>query len=188
MLILLAMAGTLTNAQVESRRNTPRLTTDDVMRRRTSGTVILESRTRSEPSNRTPVTESAKPEPARVEPERARGAISWRRDIESALAEARSEGKVVVVDVYTDWCGWCKKMDQNIYSSPLVVSLSKREVFLKLDAEDGGEGQRFAARMRVRGYPTTIILDEDGEPLAAKSGYIDTPQKFLTFVETARQR
>jgi thiol:disulfide interchange protein len=46
------------------------------------------------------------------------GSIAWETDLTSALDQAKSEDKIVIVDVYTDWCGWCKRMDQVIYNTP----------------------------------------------------------------------
>jgi thiol:disulfide interchange protein len=123
---------------------------------------------------------SAAASPARKAFEAAEGGINWQHDLDTALEMAKADRKLVVVDVYTDWCGWCKKMDEAIYSDRLVVNLSYREVFLKLDAEDGGQGQRFARAMGVKGYPTTIVLDQ--------AGYIQSPERFIEFVELARVR
>jgi thiol-disulfide isomerase/thioredoxin len=118
----------------------------------------------------------------------ASGSINWEQDINRAIEKAKAGDKVIVVDVYTDWCGWCKKMDQVIYSDPLIVGLSQREVFLKIDAEDGGQGEAFANRMGVRAYPTTIILDSDGAQITSKKGFISSSQQFIRFVEDARTR
>ncbi|MCI0486983.1 MAG: thioredoxin family protein [Blastocatellia bacterium] len=145
-----------------SRQRTPTLTTEDV---------------RAKPSRETTRLKTVEP---------VNGEISWQKDIDRALDMAKSDGKLVVVDVYTDWCGWCKKMDQVIYSDPLVVGLSRQQVFLKLDAEDGGQGQQFARRMGVRGYPTTMVLDGNGRKLKQVAGFIQSPQKFVDFVESAR--
>ena len=145
-----------------SRERTPKLTTDDVR----SGTP--------------PTVSSRNP----VEP--ATGGISWQRDLSHALNLADAEGKVVVVDVYTDWCGWCKRMDEVIYADANVVGLSRQEIFLKLNAEDGGQGQQFAREMGVRGYPTTVVLDSRGRKLNLARGFIESPQKFIKFVENAR--
>jgi thiol-disulfide isomerase/thioredoxin len=77
--------------------------------------------------------------------------IAWEHDLRAALNNAEDGNRVVVVDVYTDWCGWCKKMDRDIYSDPQVAALGGDAVFLKLNAEDQGEGQRFAREAGVRG-------------------------------------
>ena len=145
-----------------SERRTPKLTTEDVTSG--GGREIARSRT--------------------VEP--VEGKIAWQKDMDHALDMAKSDGKVIVVDVYTDWCGWCKKMDQVIYSDPLVVGLSRQEIFLKLDAEDGGQGQQFARRMGVKGYPTTIVIDGEGRRLKQVAGFIKTPRQFIDFVKSAK--
>ena len=118
-------------------------------------------------------------------PATATTAISWQRDLDRALGLAKANHGKVVVDVYTDWCGWCKKMDQTIYTDPKVIALSTRYVFLKLNAEDGGQGQRFASRLEVNGYPTTIILDENGRSLNSFAGYPPSIQRFISLIENS---
>ena len=53
-------------------------------------------------------------------------------------------------------------MDQNVYSNATIAGLSRQQVFVKVNAEDGGQGQNFAEQMRVKGFPTTVILDGKG--------------------------
>jgi thioredoxin-related protein len=77
-------------------------------------------------------------------------------------------------------------MDKTIYSHPSIIALSRRQVFVKVDAEDGGERQNFAQRMGVRGYPTTIVLDGRGKVLKISRGYIDSPDTFEQLVQEAR--
>lgn len=111
--------------------------------------------------------------------------INWQKDLDKALNLAKANHGKVVVDVYTDWCGWCKKMDQTIYTNPKIIALSQKHVFLKLNAEDGGQGQRFAGRMDVDGYPTTIILDENGRSLNSVAGYPPSIQRFIELIENS---
>jgi thiol:disulfide interchange protein len=115
----------------------------------------------------------------------SRTTISWQKDLDKALSLAKANHGKVVVDVYTDWCGWCKKMDQTIYTDPKVIALSNKHVFLKLNAEDGGQGQRFASRMDVDGYPTTIILDENGRSINSIAGYPPSIQRFIALIENS---
>lgn len=113
----------------------------------------------------------------------ANNSIFWQKDLDKALALAKANRTTVVVDVYTDWCGWCKRMDRDIYTHPQIISLSNRYVFLKLNAEDGSQGARFAQKNNVEGYPTTVIIDENGRYLRSVPGYPPSVQSFATFIE-----
>jgi thiol-disulfide isomerase/thioredoxin len=114
--------------------------------------------------------------------------IAWEHDLRAALNNAEDGNRVVVVDVYTDWCGWCKKMDRDIYSDPQVAALGGDAVFLKLNAEDQGEGQRFAREAGVRGFPTTIVLDSRGRQLQQRVGYLSPPAAFVQWVHSVREQ
>ena len=48
--------------------------------------------------------------------------IAWRMDLDAATSEARQSGKVLMVDVYTDWCEWCKVLDTKTYTDPKVIT------------------------------------------------------------------
>jgi thiol:disulfide interchange protein len=161
----------LTGAQSSPKRRTPALTNDDLG----SAREVV----------RMPSDNEAQPSASR-DPEIVRGAIAWHRDLRRAIEVGRAEDKLIVADVYTDWCGWCKKMDKTVYSDPAIVALSRQQVFLKVNAEDRGEGQSFAREMGVKGYPTTIILDGNGRVLKIAQGYIASPEAFEALVQEAR--
>ncbi|MEW6128410.1 MAG: thioredoxin family protein [Acidobacteriota bacterium] len=110
-------------------------------------------------------------------------AIPWQTNLDKALALAKANNTQVVVDVYTDWCGWCKRMDKDIYTHPQIISLSSRYVFLKLNAEDSGQGSTFARKNNVEGYPTTVIIDGNGRYLRSVPGYPPSVQAFASFIE-----
>lgn len=159
----------LASPQSSVKRRTPALTNDDLNAANTSAPLPSESEVR-------PSIKDAATVP---------GAIAWQRDLRRAGEVARAEGKLIIADVYTDWCGWCKKMDTTIYSDPAIVALSRQQVFVKVNAEDRGEGQRFAQEMGVHGYPTTIVLDAQGRALNIAKGYIASPRAFGKLVQEA---
>ena len=110
------------------------------------------------------------------------------RDWDRGLAEARAAGRPLLVDVYTDWCGWCKRMDREVYAHPEVRDyLALKFVTVKLDAEgsqtlsyDGRTwtARTLARRLGVTGYPTTLFLDPKGGPPEGVPGYLP-PDRFL---------
>ncbi len=99
------------------------------------------------------------------------------------LAEAKRTNRKVLVDVYTDWCGWCKRMDSQTYVSGDVAGyLQKRYVVIKLNAESDRtltyKGQQYterelAAAFGIEGYPSTLFLRADGEPITIYPGFAD---------------
>jgi thioredoxin-related protein len=117
----------------------------------------------------------------------AANAVDW-KGWNAGLSAASSSHRPVVVDVYTDWCRWCKQMDREVYARADVAQyLSAHFVTVKLNAESGElvtyQGRSLSARslassFDVSGYPTTIFLDASGQHLANVPGYIE-PAKFL---------
>ena len=116
------------------------------------------------------------------------GDLAWRA-WDAGLKEAGSSRRPVLVDVYTGWCGWCRRMDRDVYQRTDVRDyLAHRFVTVKLDAEADDaaryEGKPYtsrtlAARFRVSGYPTTIFLTSAGEHLANVPGYIPADRFLL---------
>ena len=113
---------------------------------------------------------------------------AWRA-WDAGMRDAGASKRYVMVDVYTDWCGWCKRMDRDVFSRPDVHDyLSKKFVTIRLNAESAEaaryEGREFtsrtlASRFRVTGYPTTIFLRPNGEHLANVPGYIPADRFLL---------
>jgi thioredoxin-related protein len=99
-------------------------------------------------------------------------------NFEDALKDAKAQNKKVIVDVYTDWCGWCKKMDRDTYSNTEIKQLiTDNFIYVKLDAESDAKfeyngktykSSEIAALFEVSGYPTTIFLDPDGKVIEFK--------------------
>jgi len=116
-------------------------------------------------------------------------------DFEDALKKAASENKRVVVDVYTDWCGWCKKMDAEAYSDTEVRKLlDENFILVKLNAEGKNKltynGRQYTEEelsyfFDVFSFPTTIFLEPDGKlitfsydsyPMKNVPGYVKTEE------------
>jgi thiol-disulfide isomerase/thioredoxin len=97
-------------------------------------------------------------------------AITWAGNLNSALREAKSKKKPVMADFYTDWCGWCKKLDRDTYADPEVANLAKKFICVKVN---GDKYPELVSKYGVSGYPTIIFLDPDGNKTNAIVGYVN---------------
>lgn len=103
--------------------------------------------------------------------------------LERARSLASQQQKYILVDVYTDWCGPCKRMDRTTYRNGLVRQVLRQDmVSIKVNAEKG-EGVDFAKKYGVTGYPCLLVLDNSGNEIARNYGYM-TPRAFLDWVKT----
>jgi thioredoxin-related protein len=101
--------------------------------------------------------------------------------IVDALDNAPKANKKIVLDVYTDWCGWCKRMDRDVYSNDEIQSyIENHYVTSKMNPEKQGtltyQGKEytlgeFSRALGIRGFPSTVFFDEKGEVLTMISGY-----------------
>ncbi|MBZ5586994.1 MAG: thioredoxin family protein [Acidobacteriia bacterium] len=113
------------------------------------------------------------------------GALPWERDLPTALARAGSEKKLVMVDFYTDWCGWCRRFDQNTLSDSNVQRALERVVSVRLNAEK--DGREAAQRFNVDGYPTILFLNARGDEVGRIPGYLE-PRPFLAEIENIMEK
>ena len=91
-------------------------------------------------------------------------------EFSSALSLAKKENRLVMVDFYTDWCGWCKKLDKETYGDARVAEALRDVISIKVNAEKGGEA--VAEQYRVRGFPTVIFVSGSGEVVRRVEGYV----------------
>jgi thiol-disulfide isomerase/thioredoxin len=95
--------------------------------------------------------------------------IEWLYDFDEGMALARKSDKPVMVDFYTDWCGWCGKLDKDTYSSGDVIALSSGFINIKIDAD---RNRPLVSRYGIRGYPTVLFLDPSGSVTLRVTGYL----------------
>lgn len=108
--------------------------------------------------------------------------LAWVSDPEEAFAEARASRRHVVAFLYTDWCGYCRRMDRTTFRDPGVVGeLGDRLVWLRLNAENDVAGRRMALERRITGYPTVIVFAPSGEEISRIPGYLP-PDRFRAFL------
>lgn len=92
--------------------------------------------------------------------------------VAEALAKAKAENKLVMVDVMTDWCKWCIELDNKVYAKPEISDFANaNQVNYKIDAEKG-EGIEFAKKYKIQGFPSILFLDGDGNEIDRVYGYV----------------
>lgn len=129
--------------------------------------------------------------------------VAWLTWSEAAeLASTDKNPKKIFIDVYTDWCGWCKKMDKDTFQNAEVAAYMAENFYMvKLDGEgkepiefkgktykfvpQGRKGYHEFAATLMQGrlsYPTTIFLDEEMNMLSPVPGY-QKPKPFLNIAK-----
>lgn len=107
--------------------------------------------------------------------------VKW-ESFNTGLSKAIKEKKPVIIDFYADWCHWCKVMDRETFSNEEVVKLLSRDfIAIRLDMEKSEtitySGKTvslntFASMLGVRGLPTVVFMDKDGDLIDKVPGYI----------------
>jgi thioredoxin-related protein len=108
------------------------------------------------------------------QPRQAAADQAWLTSVDEAVAEAQKSGRSILVDLWADWCTWCKKLDENVFSTTEFQDYAQRYVLLRVDTEDGGEGSRLKQRFRVDSLPTTLIVTADMVKVGELKGYLET--------------
>lgn len=118
--------------------------------------------------------------------------INW-VTFEDAVAMNTSAPKKILIDLYTDWCGWCKKMDRDTYSRQEIIDYVNNKFHaVKFDGEQkekvefNGNTFKFvpsgrrgyhelaaALTQNQLSYPTTVFMDEDLQIIQPIPGYLD---------------
>ena len=95
-----------------------------------------------------------------------------------ALEQAKSENKLIFLDIYATWCGPCKRLKANTFTNPEVGNLyNSNFINLAMNGEKG-EGLMLSRKYGVRGYPTLLFIDHNGRVVARTTGY-HAPDEFI---------
>lgn len=108
-------------------------------------------------------------------------AEGWMTDFEKAKEKAKSENKHILIDFSgSDWCGWCIKLDKEVFSQAAFKAYAKDNLVLVLadfprdKSKQSDEVQKQNSKLQqefgVNGFPTVFILSPDGKTIA-KTGY-----------------
>ncbi len=132
----------------------------------------------------------AQPMPIAQQGAVAESPVKW-MSFNEAMAAAKKNPKKIFIDVYTDWCGWCKVMDRKTFSQTEVADYMNQHFYnVKLNAEKEGkiifEGKEYqlvdGGKRNIHtfayalldgrlSYPSYVYLNEDFERLQISKGF-----------------
>ncbi len=121
----------------------------------------------------------------------------WLTSLEQAQEQAKAEHKLVLLDFTgSDWCGWCKLLDKEVFSqAEFKAYASKNLVLVEVDFPrmkqianaTRAQNERLAIKYQVQGFPTIVVLNEDGKKVA-EFGYMQGgPEAFIAQLEKLRK-
>ena len=117
--------------------------------------------------------------------------IRW-MTLNEAATQLQHAKKPVLIDLYTDWCGWCKVMDQKTFTNENLIQYVEEKFYpVKINAESKdailwkGKTYQFNRNYRVNDFtmyvtqgrlefPTTVVIPSDGTDPQAIPGYLET--------------
>lgn len=108
--------------------------------------------------------------------------INFRHDLKwnEAVELARSEGKLIFVDFYTQWCGPCYNMAKTVFTLPDVGAFyNENFINMKIDCEEETEGTALAKKYQVRSFPTYGFIDPATGELVHRSQSRQEPDRFI---------
>ncbi|MFO8234358.1 MAG: DUF255 domain-containing protein [Bacteroidales bacterium] len=118
--------------------------------------------------------------------------VQW-NSFEEAVEKNKNNPKKILIDVYTDWCGWCDKMEENTFNHPEIAKYINKHFYpVRFDAESSeevtfrgktfkkeGDKKRSPHQLAVAllqgkmSYPSVAYLNEDNQLITAVPGYYE---------------
>lgn len=121
----------------------------------------------------------------------------WLTNMDEAMAQAAREGKHILMDFTgSDWCGWCIKLRDEVFSQDVFIKDAPTSFVLveldfpaqkELSEEQKAHNQQWAEKFDIQGYPTIVLTDAGGN-LFARTGYREGgPDAYLEHLSALRQ-
>jgi thioredoxin-related protein len=132
-------------------------------------------------------------------PDRPPGSVTgdegdWETDFAQASADAARSQRCMLLDFTgSDWCGWCKKLNNEVFNqNDFKTFAAQKLICVQLDfprkKEQTGklkeQNRELAKKYSVRGYPTVVLLSPNGDLVSQQIGYLGGPQKYLEWLRT----
>ncbi len=100
----------------------------------------------------------------------------WLTSLDQAEKIARAKNQLIFVDLFAEWCGWCHRMESDVFPTAEFQKATSNMVLLRLDTEDRKEGTQFARTYEITQLPTFLVLEPDLSLAGTIRGYAPAPQ------------
>ncbi len=122
------------------------------------------------------------------------GGEGWSSDFAAAKKEAADSKKDLLMDFTgSDWCGWCIKLNEEVFSKePFKIGVKDKFVLVevdfpkdksKLSEETLKQNEELGKKYGIQGYPTILLADADGKPFAATGYQKDGPEAYVKHLD-----
>jgi protein disulfide-isomerase len=122
---------------------------------------------------------------------------SWSTDYKQSQQEARANHKLLVLNFTgSDWCGWCIKLDREVFSKPEFAEYAAKNLVLveldfprrkQLSDMVRQQNQQMAEQYQIQGFPTIIVLNSDGQKVGELYYTPGGPSAFIAELEKLRK-
>lgn len=134
-------------------------------------------------------------------PTYASAKAGWLVDLDEAYAASVKQGKPILANFTgSDWCGWCKRLDADVFTKPEFQEWAKKNVILleldfprykQIPQKNKSQNAGMQQALGITGYPTIWVLDLTKDTASGqykvngrgKTGYTPTPAQFIASVE-----
>lgn len=123
--------------------------------------------------------------------------LPWETNLETALATAKKENKAVLVNFTgSDWCMWCKKLNEEVFSKKEFADYAAEKLILvKIDfpkdieqtVEQKMYNRELAQRFNIEGYPTIVLLNNQGSITGVTGYQPGGPENYVQHLKTMVQ-
>lgn len=123
--------------------------------------------------------------------------LPWTTDLPKAQAKAKAENKLVMLDFTgSDWCGWCIKLNKEVFSTPEFVAYAQKNLVpvevdfpnkKKQSAELKKANNALQKKYGIEGYPTIIVLNGDGKKVGELGYMPGGPKPFIAELEKLKK-